>query len=125
MVVPRPGSDGAWEPEPQAAGSGEAVLQREGHVADTGALIFGHDDDALPVAVGEPAEADLAALGVHQDVARDFRDGGGDDRLVADFESAVGGQLPSLLPRADDVDVRPDWNRGFVSHDPPAPCRGG
>src|SRR5436190_7065232 len=44
---------GTRETEPQAAGRGEAVLQRERDVADARALILGHNDHALPVAVGE------------------------------------------------------------------------
>src|SRR6266702_3962142 len=63
---------GAREPEPQAPGGGEAVLQRQRDVANAGALVFGHDDHPLPVAVGETPEADLSALRVHEDVARDF-----------------------------------------------------
>src|ERR1051326_4408990 len=69
---------GAGQPETQTPGRGVPVLHGAGDVADPGALIARHDDDALTVAVRHDAEGDFAALGVHQGVPSGLGDRGRD-----------------------------------------------
>src|SRR5947209_334847 len=114
---------GAGQPETQAPGGRVAVLHGSGHVADPGPLVARDDHDALTIAVCHHAEGDFAALGVHQDVARDLGDGGGDYRLVAARESRLGGQVAPPLPRGDDVHIRRDGDQQVVSHGRCVPVR--
>src|SRR5437868_6975560 len=107
---------GAGQPETQAPGRGVAVLHGAGNVADPGPLVARHDHDALTIAVRHQAEGDFAALGVHQDVARDLGDGRRDHRLVAARESRFGGQVAPALPCGHDIDIGGDGDEQVVSH---------
>src|ERR1043166_2911449 len=115
---------GAGKPETQTPGRGVPVLHGAGDVADPGALIARHDDDALTVAVRHDAEGDFAALGVHQDVPSDLGDRGRDHRLVAARESRLGGQVAPPLPRGHHVDIGGNRDQQLVSHGRGVPARG-
>src|SRR2546425_10706163 len=76
------------------------VLQSASHVRNAGPLVAGDDDQAIQVPVQHGAERDLAALGVHENVAGDLGDRGGNDGLVAAREPGYRRQLPPLLAGA-------------------------
>src|SRR3989454_11751525 len=72
--APRPG-----ESQAQPAGRRVAVLERTRDVPNPRALIPRDDHHALAVAVRHHTERDFAPLGVHEDVARDLGNRGGDE----------------------------------------------
>src|SRR5438445_3887806 len=106
----------ARQPEPQSARRRVPILQRTGDVGNPRPLIARYDDESIEVPVHHDAQRDLTPLGVHQDVAGDLGDGGGDDGLVAAREPRLGRELPPLLPGAHDVDVGRDRDQQLFSH---------
>src|SRR3989449_7621785 len=78
------------------------TLFRSLDVPDPRALIAGDDHHALAVTVGDHAERDFAPLGVHEDVARDLGNRGGDHRLVSAREARLRCQIAPALPGRDD-----------------------
>src|SRR5207244_13584389 len=65
-------------PQAQASSRRVAVLEGALDVPDPRALIAGDDHHALAVTVGDHAERDFAPLRVHEDVAPDLGNRGGD-----------------------------------------------
>ena len=63
----------------------------------------GDNLDALPLAVVDQRDDDLAFLGILDDVAGDFGDGGRDDREVAVGKPSLGRERAALLARGHDV----------------------
>src|SRR2546422_7618409 len=104
------------EPQAQASGRRVAVLEGALDVPDPGALIAGDDHHALAVTVADHAERDFAPFGVHEDVARDLGNRGGDHRLVSAREARLRCQIAPALPGRDDVRVGGDRNQKVVSH---------
>src|SRR3989442_6702607 len=92
------------------------ILHRALDVRNARAFVAGNDPDALAIAVLFEAEEDLALLGVHQDVARDFGNGGGNDRLLTARESRDGGQRAALLSRFNDIHVRSNRQAQLFTH---------
>src|SRR6266545_1172552 len=106
----------AGKTQAQTPRRGVAVLHRAGHVADPGAVIRGDDDETLASPVDDLRKPHFATLRVHQDVARDLGDRGGDHRLVAGGEPDLGGQLATRLAGLDDVGIRGDETAEIVTH---------
>src|SRR5213596_4001119 len=104
------------EPQAQASGRRVAVLEGALDVPDPRALIAGDDHHALAVTVADHAERDFAPFGVHEDVARDLGNRGGDHRLVSAREARLRCQIAPALPGRDDVRVGGDRNQEVVSH---------
>src|SRR5262245_42399329 len=109
-------SPGAWQPQPQAAGRGESVYHGAWDVGNAGTLVPGHDRDSRSRVVIDMVKRDLPAPRVHEDVARDLGDRGGDDGLIPGRKAELGSQLPPHLPGADDVLVRGDFEAPAVSY---------
>src|SRR5438552_1482420 len=84
---------GPRQPQLQPAGGRVAVLDRALDVTNPRAFVARHHLQGVPRAIRHDAQRHLTRPGVHQDVPRDLRDGGGDDRLVSAREPGVGGDL--------------------------------
>src|SRR2546422_8466934 len=113
----------AREPQSQPAGRGIAVFERARDVADPRPLVPRDDHHALAVAVRHQRERDFSPFGVHEDVARDLGNRGGDHRLVPAREPRLGRQIAPALPGRDDVCVGGDRNQELVSHGRCVPSR--
>src|SRR2546425_9811070 len=96
-LIHQPSRAGETQTEP--ARGGVPVLQGAPDVRDARSLIARDHDQALAVAITDHVDGDLAAPRVHENVARELRDRGSDDRLVATGETGVRSQAPALLAR--------------------------
>ena len=98
----------AGQPEAEPSGCRVAVLEGLLHARNTGTLVASDHREPAVDRVLNRLQNDLAAPGIEQDVARQFRDRGGDQRGGAGAEFHLQDDCPCPLTRRDDVSVELD-----------------
>src|SRR5438876_4403223 len=87
----------------QPSARGVAILHGLRDIWDTRPPVARDDAQAVPVAVVRRLENDFPTLGVLDDVARDFGNGGGDERQLHAFKTQFHRQRAALLTRRYNV----------------------
>ena len=85
----------ARQSQPQATGSGKTIAQRLRYIGNSRAVIPGHNFDSNPAVERDGLKGNLAQLGVHDDVARELGNGGGDQGQVRCRKSRCWPPVPS------------------------------
>src|SRR6266481_3817003 len=102
------------QPHAQPSPRGVAVLHGLRDIGYAGPVVTGDDGEAAPVAVVRRPEDDFPALRVLDDVARDFGDGGGDERQVRALKTQLHRQRTTLLTRRYNVRLGSQEHPRFI-----------
>src|SRR5215472_3080769 len=81
------------------------ILECLTNVGDSRSLVARDHDDALSVRRTHQPHNDLTLSGVHDDIARQFGNGGSDQGEIGRRESELGSLGAPGLPRSDDIQV--------------------
>src|SRR4051812_36290966 len=93
------------KPEAESVAGRVALAQRAFDVADARPAVARDDLDAKPAVLGGPRDRHLARAGMHEDVAADLGDRGGDQRRVRTREPKPPRERAPFAARSHDVGV--------------------
>src|SRR5439155_15543167 len=107
---------GAGQADSQSLAGGIAVLHGQRHVRNTRAVVPSDQGDAVAVALLDGRQNNLSGLGMVDDVAGHFGDGGGDQGQVGSAEAQLHTQLAPLLAGRHDVRCTADGDPRLILH---------